>query len=291
MTNSNLEPWEKAFLLMPELNPSDSISNKSYPLSYDNYYEPKLCPYAKLKRDNDDWGLALQKQKETRTKTLLWIQNLESTHPEGVDDTTYAFAQLSIHLEGDHEKDGVPRPIVVPAPSNKPTIPLPLTQTTSLARNIMGKGWPVKQIEPVEEVARNREEGCVSDETFPCRNSSSDKQVESKSHSGAKVIIFDDSVFFLDIVEVVFSKMFEPEACLRYDERLVAEKRSAVLEAFATAGGPRVLLASRGAGGLGLNITTANKVILCGPWWKIELEDQAIKTCPSPRSRERGRGD
>jgi len=96
------------------------------------------------------------------------------------------------------------------------------------------------------------------------------------------VIIFDDSVFFLDIIEVAFSQMFEPEECLRYDGRLIAEKRSAVLEAFATAGGPRVLLASRGAGGIGLNITTANKVILCGPWWKIELEDQAIKRAHRP---------
>jgi SNF2 family DNA or RNA helicase len=96
------------------------------------------------------------------------------------------------------------------------------------------------------------------------------------------VIIFDDSIFFLDIIEVAFSQMFEPEECLRYDGRLIAEKRSAVLEAFAAAGGPRVLLASRGAGGIGLNITTANKVILCGPWWKIELEDQAIKRSHRP---------
>jgi SNF2 family DNA or RNA helicase len=91
------------------------------------------------------------------------------------------------------------------------------------------------------------------------------------------VIIFDESVYFLDIVEIAFSNMFEPEACLRYDGRTVEGKRSAILEAFAALGGPRVLLASRGAGGIGLNITTANKVILCCPWWKVELGKQAIK--------------
>jgi SNF2 family DNA or RNA helicase len=96
------------------------------------------------------------------------------------------------------------------------------------------------------------------------------------------VIVFDESVYFLDIVEVAFSKMFEPEACLRYDGRIVAEKRTAVLEEFARPGSPRVLLASRAAGGIGLNITTANKVIICGPWWKIELEEQAIKRAHRP---------
>ncbi|KAK0125596.1 hypothetical protein ONS95_000396 [Cadophora gregata] len=97
-----------------------------------------------------------------------------------------------------------------------------------------------------------------------------------------KVIIFDESVYFLDIVEVALSNMFEPEACLRYDGRTIAEKRAVVLEEFSKPGGPRVLLASRGAGGIGLNITAANKVILCGPWWKTELEEQAIKRAHRP---------
>jgi SNF2 family DNA or RNA helicase len=98
----------------------------------------------------------------------------------------------------------------------------------------------------------------------------------------SSVIIFDESVYFLDIVEIAFSNMYEPVECLRYDGRTVAEKRSAVLQAFANATGPKVLLASRAAGGAGLNITTANVVILCGPWWKIEWEQQAIKRSHRP---------
>ena len=135
MTNSILEPWEEALLHMGELETSDSISNKSYPLSYDNSCEFDMGVYAKLKRDNDDWGLELQKQREVRNKTMLWIQSFVSTHPEGVNDTTYALAQPSWHLDGDHEKEGLPRPIVVPAPPYKQTISLPLTQKTSLARS------------------------------------------------------------------------------------------------------------------------------------------------------------
>lgn len=135
MTNSILEPWEEALLHMGELEISDSISNKSYPLSYDNSCEFDMGVYAKLKRDNDDWGLELQKQREVRNKTMLWIQSFVSTHPEGVNDTTYTLAQPSWHLDGDHEKKGLPRPIVVPAPPNKQTKSLPLAQKTSLARN------------------------------------------------------------------------------------------------------------------------------------------------------------
>ncbi|KAF2799652.1 hypothetical protein K505DRAFT_208774, partial [Melanomma pulvis-pyrius CBS 109.77] len=43
-----------------------------------------------------------------------------------------------------------------------------------------------------------------------------------------------------------------------------------------------VLLMSRGASGLGLNITWANIVIQCGPWWKKEWEQQAMKRVSRP---------
>jgi hypothetical protein len=126
MAGSNLEPWEEALLRMPPLEPSDSISNISNQLSNDNSWEPEQGPYAKFKRDNDDWGLQLQKQRDVRTKTLLWIQNYISTHPEGINDTSYALAQPSIPHN----------PAMVPAPLNTPTISLALVQTISLARNM-----------------------------------------------------------------------------------------------------------------------------------------------------------
>lgn len=42
------------------------------------------------------------------------------------------------------------------------------------------------------------------------------------------------------------------------------------------------MLMSRGAGGVGLNIPSANVVIICGPWWKAEWEDQAMKRAWRP---------
>jgi SNF2 family DNA or RNA helicase len=48
-----------------------------------------------------------------------------------------------------------------------------------------------------------------------------------------------------------------------------------VLQAFAAADGPPVLLLSLKAGGTGLNLTTADHVFLLDPWWNPAAEDQA----------------
>jgi SNF2 family DNA or RNA helicase len=96
------------------------------------------------------------------------------------------------------------------------------------------------------------------------------------------VLIFDESVYFLDIVQIAFENMYDPVDCLRYDGREIPEKRTAILQEFEKAAGAKVLLISRAAGGIGLNITAANVVILCGPWWKSEWEQQAIKRAHRP---------
>jgi SNF2 family DNA or RNA helicase len=99
------------------------------------------------------------------------------------------------------------------------------------------------------------------------------------------VIILDESVYFLDIVQIAFDSMHDPVECLRYDDREAPETRSNVLEEFKQADGSKVLLMTRAAGGVGLKIPCANVVILCGPWWKKEWEIQAAKRvwCPGQR--------
>lgn len=96
------------------------------------------------------------------------------------------------------------------------------------------------------------------------------------------VIIFDESVYFLDIVQIAFAAMYEPVECLRYDGRETPVKRGEILTEFQKADGFKVLLMSRAVGGLGLNIVCANVVILCGPWWKKEWEEQAMKRAYRP---------
>lgn len=97
-----------------------------------------------------------------------------------------------------------------------------------------------------------------------------------------KVLIFDESVLFLDIVEVAFNNMDQPQQCLRFDGRIPSDKRPDILSAFEKAAGTTPLLISSTVGGHGLKITTANVVILCTPWWQQELELQAIKRAYHP---------
>jgi SNF2 family DNA or RNA helicase len=51
--------------------------------------------------------------------------------------------------------------------------------------------------------------------------------------------------------------------------------RGGVVAAFQDAAGPPVLLISLKAGGTGLNLTAADHVFLCDPWWNPAAEDQA----------------
>ncbi|XEU99122.1 hypothetical protein FSHL1_004409 [Fusarium sambucinum] len=97
------------------------------------------------------------------------------------------------------------------------------------------------------------------------------------------MVVMDESVFFLDIVEIAVSKYFDEVEddndgkipVFRYDGRLGSDERGAVRARFNAAQGCRLLLASRGTGGEGLNLQSANVLIRCGPWWKVSWEDQA----------------
>lgn len=90
------------------------------------------------------------------------------------------------------------------------------------------------------------------------------------------LIIMDESVFFLDIIEIALSNMFDPIQCFRYDGRDHEAKRAIILDKFRETPGAKVLLASRGTGGVGLNLQHANVLIICGPWWKQPWQDQAV---------------
>jgi len=53
------------------------------------------------------------------------------------------------------------------------------------------------------------------------------------------------------------------------------QDRSGIVEAFQAAAGPRVMLLSLKAGGLGLTLTAADHVYILDPWWNPAVEDQA----------------
>lgn len=89
-------------------------------------------------------------------------------------------------------------------------------------------------------------------------------------------VIMDESVYFLEIVQMALTHSSTPIDCHAYNGRSSATERDIAMTRFTGSSGPRVLLASRGAGGVGLNLQSANVIIICSPWWKHSWEEQAI---------------
>jgi SNF2 family DNA or RNA helicase len=63
----------------------------------------------------------------------------------------------------------------------------------------------------------------------------------------------------LDLLETVLVRCGIQS--LRYDGKMQSEARDATLVTFRKIGGPRVILISTKCGGVGLNLTSANRVV------------------------------
>lgn len=88
---------------------------------------------------------------------------------------------------------------------------------------------------------------------------------------GRKIIVFSQFTSMLDLIR----KRFDADN-LRYS-LLTGETRDrkAVIEAF-QGGSADVFLISLKAGGVGLNLTAADTVVIFDPWWNPAVEEQAI---------------
>jgi SNF2 family DNA or RNA helicase len=73
--------------------------------------------------------------------------------------------------------------------------------------------------------------------------------------------------------------------CLRYNGRASPEERIKVLQKFKEGNESRVILMSRAAGGIGLEIAWANAALHCGPWWKRKWEIQGYKCAWRPGAK------
>lgn len=110
------------------------------------------------------------------------------------------------------------------------------------------------------------------------------------SGESAKLDVLQD---YLDVQEavddkvIVFSQYVETLRwlaanqsalpCEIYEGGLTQSERDAVLDRFRKQPGPRMLLISLRAGGVGLNLQEASTVILFDRWWNPALESQAIQ--------------
>ncbi|KAJ6623172.1 SNF2 family N-terminal domain-containing protein [Mycena sp. CBHHK59/15] len=90
-----------------------------------------------------------------------------------------------------------------------------------------------------------------------------------------RAVIFSQFTSFLDLIQIVLKReRFEQ---YRFDGSMDVKKRAMALTEFGTpTRKPKVLIVSLKAGGVGLNLTTANHVFMMDCWWNAATENQAI---------------
>lgn len=89
-----------------------------------------------------------------------------------------------------------------------------------------------------------------------------------------KSVVFSQFTSFLDLIEPALKRDHIP--FLRFDGTMAQKQRATVLKEFADSKKPYVLLLSLRAGGVGLNLTCAQRVFMMDPWWSFAVEAQAI---------------
>jgi SNF2 family DNA or RNA helicase len=95
-------------------------------------------------------------------------------------------------------------------------------------------------------------------------------------HPTDKMVIFSQFTSFLDIITVMFRH--NNIESLRLDGSMSLQARATEIDSFAV-GDTRIMLASKMAVGVGLNLTAANRVIVMDPWWNPAIEEQAVHRC------------
>ena len=97
------------------------------------------------------------------------------------------------------------------------------------------------------------------------------KDWEELKANGRKVLVFSQFTSMLDLIEQAVH-----EKPLRIDGGTSAKERAEQVRRFQEEGGSQLFLLSLKAGGVGLNLTAADDVVLFDPWWNEAVENQAI---------------
>ncbi|RAK99458.1 putative SNF2 family helicase [Aspergillus ibericus CBS 121593] len=93
--------------------------------------------------------------------------------------------------------------------------------------------------------------------------------------SSSKVVIFTQFLDFVRILVTMCKTEGWPSACLTGKQRLAAREEN--MRVFSDKEGQvRVLIASLKAGGIGIDLSAANKCILVDLWWNEAIQEQAF---------------
>jgi superfamily II DNA or RNA helicase len=151
------------------------------------------------------------------------------------------------------------------------------TQSDMVAALGAGGSGKLDVMKALEALLRLRQAACHP-ALLPGQKAASSSKVEAlvealvtAAEDGHKALVFSQWTSLLDLIEPVLGQIGIEFTRLDGSTR----DRAAVVESFQAADGPPVLLISLKAGGTGLNLTAADHVFLCDPWWNPAVEDQA----------------
>jgi len=106
-----------------------------------------------------------------------------------------------------------------------------------------------------------------------CKLSALETIVESLIENNGKLLVFSQYVDTLKRIKQVLTGL----QIDIFHGVLSADERSKLVSSFQDLPGPRILLVSLKAGGVGLNLGAASAVVLFDRWWNPAVEDQAIQ--------------
>ncbi|KUI73471.1 hypothetical protein VM1G_08954 [Cytospora mali] len=100
--------------------------------------------------------------------------------------------------------------------------------------------------------------------------------LQSIQESGDKTIVFSQFTFLLDLLEIPIKYELGIKYC-RYDGGMSrAQRDAAALDFQDTNSRTKIMLVSLKAGNAGLNLTSANHVVIMDPFWNPYIEMQAV---------------
>ena len=99
--------------------------------------------------------------------------------------------------------------------------------------------------------------------------------------SGHRTLVFSQSVKMLDIIACALHAASPPFAFLRLDGSVKkAEERQRRIDEFSAPSSPHsLMLLTTGVGGVGLNLTAADRCVIFDPCWNPAVDSQSVDRC------------
>lgn len=100
------------------------------------------------------------------------------------------------------------------------------------------------------------------------------QELDKNLKNNEKTVIFSH---FLNMIDYLSDKMKKLKVNFNVITGSTPQKnRQKIVTDFQENKNVKVIIISIKAGGVGLNLTSANNVFICEPWWNIAIEDQAV---------------